>query len=142
MSKKLITFVLTMIMVFSFAATSFAANGEIGVVNVPVVLQQYPGFEDITRQIMSEKNRLQKELQTQIKGKDAKEQQRLTIQLNQDFAKFERNKMAPVDKRIRAAIAQAAKTNGIKNVFGGGLLYGGRDLTKEVIAIIKGDSAE
>ena len=136
MKNKLVAFLCTMIMTFGFVGNAFAAeqNNLLGFVNVQYVLQNYPGIKDILTTVNAEKVRLQKDFDAQAPALGDSEKNALSVKLSQEFAKFEQSKMDPVNKSIQKAISKAAKNNGIANVVNSNtMLFGGKDLTEEVV---------
>ncbi|HJI73509.1 MAG TPA: OmpH family outer membrane protein [Veillonellaceae bacterium] len=118
---------------------SDAANGY---VNYPAVLQAAPQLVEAQREIVETQNSLQKEFNEKSqKMTDADKRalaDRLNKQLQRKQQNIEKNKIVPTINKIRSAIAAAAKENNIDFVVQeGAWLYGGKDLTPEVIARVK-----
>ena len=136
MKKKFIALVCSVIMVLGFSSTALAAeeNDLVGFVNVQFVLQNYPGVKDILQQISEEKAHLQSQYNEQAQNLSDVEKKDLNNNLNKEFAEFEKSKMSPVQANIQKAIAKAAKKNGITSVVNSNsMLFGGKDLTEEVV---------
>lgn len=140
MKKKLMAFVCLLLLMSGFASTALAAEQSslVGFVNVPYVLQNYPGIKDILQKISDEKVRLQNQYNEQAKDMPDSDKNALSTNLSQEYAKFEQNTMAPVQQKIQNTIAKVAKDNGIKNVVNSNaMLFGGKDLTGEVIKALQ-----
>ena len=61
--------------------------------------------------------------------------QALGEKLSQQIAKREQDLMGPIQKKVQKAIATVAKRAGISSVVdSSAMLYGGKDLTSDVIA--------
>lgn len=136
MKKKILTFVMTLMMSLSVCATSFAseAGGIVGFVNMQAVLNNYPGIKGIAGQIANKQAELQKSFNEQAKKLDAKGQGELQVRLNQELGKFESRKMEPVQKTINKAILKVAGEQGINSVVdASAMVAGGKDLTDEVV---------
>ena len=136
MKKKFIALVCSVIMVLGFSSTALAAeeNDLVGFVNVQFVLQNYPSVKDILQQISDEKAHLQSQYNEQAQNLSDVEKKDLNNNLNKEFAEFEKSKMSPVQANIQKAIAKAAKKNGITSVVNSNsMLFGGKDLTEEVV---------
>ena len=140
MKKIFLLLVSIMILSLGFMGTSFAAEGnnQLGYVNVKYVLQNYPGMNTILQEINTEKARLQKEFSTQSKDMNATDKNKLGQQFNQTMAQYEQQKLGPVQKSVRDTIAKVAKAKGITNVVDSGvMLFGGKDLTKDILNSLK-----
>lgn len=136
MKKKFLSLVMTLMMSLGICATSFAAEapGTVGFVNVQVVLNSYPGIQNIAKQIADKRASLQKQFNEQSKGKDAKAQEELQAKLNQELGAFENRKMEPVKKAINKAVLQVANGHGINSVVNmTAMVAGGKDLTNDVV---------
>lgn len=141
MKKTILSLAMTLLMSLGICATSFAAEaaGTVGFVNVQVVLNSYPGIQDIARQIADKQTSLQKQFNEQSKGKDAKTRNELQAKLNQELSTFESKKMDPVKKAINKVILQVAKDKGINSVVNmTAMVAGGKDLTNDVVKALGG----
>lgn len=140
MRKSIIAFMMTLMISLGMCSTSLAAanDGVIGFVNMQYIVANYPGIKDIAQQIANKRNELQKSFDTQAKALDAKAKQELQQKLNKELADFEGQKMAPVQKDIRAKIDQVAANHGIKSVVNiQAMVTGGKDLTNDVVKTFK-----
>ena len=137
MKKKLTTLMATALLSLGISASAFAAEAGclLGCVNMPQILQNYPGINQIMQDINAEKSRIQKDVNAQAeKLTDDKAKLALLQQANKELAAFEQSKLDPVQKRIKKAIDRVAKTNNIQNVVSANIMVsGGKDLTQEVI---------
>lgn len=136
MKNKLIALVCSLLMVFGFTTTALAADQTtfVGFVNVQYVLQNYPGIKGILQQISDEKMKLQSQYAEQAKELSDADKNALNANISKEYSAFETKTMAPVQKKIQRAIARVAKNNGIQNVVNSNsMLYGGKDLTEEVV---------
>lgn len=140
MKKKILAFVMTVMMSLGLCGSALAAenDGVVGFVNMQAIVASYPGIKDIAQEIANKRNALQKSFNDQAKSLDAKAQQDLQLKLNKELADFEAKKMAPVQKTIRATIDQVAATKGIKSVVNiQSMVTGGKDLTNDVVNALK-----
>jgi len=136
MKNKLIALVCSLLMVFGFTTTALAADQSalVGFVNVQYVLQNYPGIKEILQQISDEKTKLQSQYTEQAQNMSDADKNALNANISREYNTFETNTMAPVQKKIQKAIAKVAKNNGIQNVVNSNsMLFGGKDLTEEVV---------
>lgn len=140
MKKKLLAFIMTLMMSLGLCSTSLAAenDGVVGFVNMQAIVASYPGIKDIAQEIANKRNELQKSFNEQAKNLDAQAQQDLQQKLNKELADFEAKKMAPVQKEIRTTIDQVAAAKGIKSVVNiQAMVSGGKDLTGDVVKALK-----
>ncbi|MGM9582969.1 MAG: OmpH family outer membrane protein [Phascolarctobacterium sp.] len=140
MKKKLLAFIMTVMMSLGLCGSALAAenDGLVGFVNMQTIVANYPGIKDIAQEIANKRNDLQKAFNEQSKDLDAKAQQDLQQKLNKELADFEAKKMAPVQKQIRTTIDQVAAAQGIKSVVNiQAMVSGGKDLTNAVVQELK-----
>lgn len=135
MKKKLVTLFTTALLSLGIGGNALAADCLLGVVNMPQILQSYPGITQIIQEVDAEKARIQKDVNTKAaKMTDEKAKAELVAKANQELAAFEQKKFEPVQKKIRATIDSVAKNNNILNVVNANIMVsGGKDLTQEVI---------
>lgn len=113
-----------------------------GYVNYPAVLQAVPAFSNAQKEMVSAQQTLQKQFNDQSKGMNDKQKKDLAARLDKELqAKqqdIQKNEIVPAVEKIRAAIEAAAKKNGVDFVVQeSAWLYGGKDLTQDVIAQLK-----
>lgn len=140
MKKKLIALVCSLMMALGFSSTALAADQSalVGFVNVQYVLQNYPGIKDVLQQISDEKVRLQNQYNEQSQSLSDTDKNAMSANLSQEYNKYENNTMAPVQQKIQKTIAKIAKEHGIQNVVNSNsMLYGGKDLTEEVVKALQ-----
>ena len=140
MKKKLIALVCSLMMALGFSSTALAADQSalVGFVNVQYVLQNYPGIKDVLQQISDEKGRLQNQFNEQSQNLSDGDKNAMSANLSQEYNKYENNTMAPVQQKIQKTIAKIAKEHGIQNVVNSNsMLYGGKDLTEEVVKALQ-----
>ena len=140
MKKKLIALVCSLMMALGFSSTALAADQSalVGFVNVQYVLQNYPGIKDVLQQISDEKVRLQNQYNEQSQGLSDTDKNAMSANLSQEYNKYENNTMAPVQQKIQKTIAKIAKEHGVQNVVNSNsMLYGGKDLTEEVVKALQ-----
>ena len=131
---------MTIMMSLGLCSSALAAgnDGVVGFVNMQAIVASYPGIKDIAQEIANKRNDLQKSFNEQAKNLDAQAQQDLQQKLNKELADFETKKMAPVQKEIRTTIDQVAAAKGIKSVVNiQAMVTGGKDLTSEVVKVLK-----
>ena len=140
MKKKLMALVCSLMMALGFSSTALAADQSslVGFVNVQYVLQNYPGIKDVLQQISDEKVRLQNQYNEQSQSLSDTDKNAMSANLSQEYNKYENNTMAPVQQKIQKTIAKIAKEHGIQNVVNSNsMLYGGKDLTEEVVKALQ-----
>ena len=136
MRKQVLTLLCALIMTMGVASTALAAeqNNLLGVINVQYVLNNYPGIKEITQQLIDEKKSLQQKYDAESQNLSAEEKTTLSNNLGQEYAKFEKSTMGPVEEKIQKTIAKVAKDNGIQNVVNSNaMVFGGKDITQDVV---------
>lgn len=113
-----------------------------GYVNYPAVLQAVPAFSNAQKEMVSAQQTLQKQFNDQSKNMNDKQKKDLAAKLDKELqAKqqdIQKNEIVPAVEKIRAAIEAAARKNGVDFVVQeSAWLYGGKDLTQDVIAQLK-----
>ncbi|WP_297019450.1 OmpH family outer membrane protein [uncultured Dialister sp.] len=118
---------------------SAAGNGY---VDYNAVISATPAFSQAQKELVTAQQTLQQQFNTQSKGMNDKQKkelaQKLDKQLQAKQLEIQKNEIVPAVNKIRAAIEAAAKKNGIDFVVQeSAWLYGGKDLTQEVINQMK-----
>lgn len=113
-----------------------------GYVNYPALLQAMPAFSQAQQEMVSAQQTLQKQFNDQSKGMNDKQKKDLAAKLDKELQArqqaIQKNEIVPAVEKIRAAIEAAAKKNGVDFVVQeSAWLYGGKDLTQDVIAQLK-----
>ena len=129
---KRAVFILAAVFTVLSAATAFAADG---VVNADAVLANYPKFAQARQQLAT----LAQQKDAAIRAeKDKAKQQQLAQEAQQQLVQEEQKLMGPVLSDVRAAIAKVAKSKKLGMVHAQAtVLYGGTDITQDVIAELK-----
>lgn len=120
-------------------AASAAGNGY---VDYNAVISATPAFSQAQKELVTTQQTLQQQFNTQSKGMNDKQKkelaQKLDKQLQAKQLEIQKNEIVPAVNKIREAIEAAAKKNGIDFVVQeSAWLYGGKDLTQEVINQMK-----
>ena len=134
MKKEIMTFILTIVMALGIcgAVSAAEAGNVVGYVNVQQVFQSYPDIETTMSAVDLERQKAQQEFESKSASLDNSGKQALGEKLSQQIAKREQDLMGPIQQK---AIATVAKRAGISSVVdSSAMLYGGKDLTSDVIA--------
>lgn len=137
MKKEIMTFILTIVMALGIcgAVSAAEAGNVVGYVNVQQVFQSYPDIKTTTSAVDLERQKAQQEFESKSASLDNSGKQALGEKLSQQIAKREQDLMGPIQKKVQKAIATVAKRAGISSVVdSSAMLYGGKDLTSDVIA--------
>lgn len=115
-----------------------ADNGTVGFVALDAVFENYPGIADAQKAIRDEQQKLQQEFDAKAAELSEADRANLQRELNIKLAQKQLEVMQPIQKKIADAVAKVAKEKEIKQVVKAEvMLFGGVDLTKDVIAAIK-----
>lgn len=137
MKKQIMTFILTVVMALGIcgAVSAAEAGNVVGYVNVQQVFQSYPDIKTTMSAVDLERQKAQQEFESKAASLDDSGKQALGEKLSQQVAKREQDLMGPIQKKVQKAIATVAKRAGINSVVdSSAMLYGGKDLTGDVIA--------
>lgn len=117
-----------------------AAGG--GYIDYQAVIESMPAFPNVQKELASAQQDLQKQFNDQSKNKNDQQKHALADKLNNQLRtrkqNIQKNEIVPAVNKIRAAIEAAAKKNDVDFVVQeGAWLYGGKDLTQDVINELK-----
>jgi outer membrane protein len=126
-----------------FAAQSggpaFGQSMTIGYVDMPRALDAHPGKASAEAALRDYAQAQVADAQQKMKAMSAAQKQDLQRQVDQDIFKKRAELLGGLDKDIRAAVEKVAKQQGISVVLSRDVvLYGGVDLTDQVIKVIGG----
>ena len=115
MKKQIMTFILTIVMALGIcgAVSAAEAGNMVGYVNVQQVFQSYPDIKTTMSAVDLERQKAQQEFESKAASLDDSGKQALGEKLSQQVAK-------------RAGISSVVDSSA--------MLYGGKDLTNDVIA--------
>ncbi len=139
MKNKFLVLVMSLIMSVGFCVTSYAAeNTSVYFVDMQVIVNNYPGINDIAKQIADKQATLQNKFNEESKNLDAKSQADLQAKYNKELSDFENKKMVPVRKNINVAINDVMTAKGVDSIVNiNSIVAGGHDLTSDVVKALK-----
>lgn len=136
MKKSLLTLIMALVMALACATSTFAAE-ELGYVNVERVFRSYPDIQTTMSVINLERQKAENEFNEKAPKLDDKGRRELGEKLSAQVDKKEASLLNPIREKIRKTIGQVAKAHGIANVVdASAVVFGGKDLTEEVIAAV------
>lgn len=113
-------------------------NSAVGVVNYQLLASQHPDMQNIQTQIQSEVATAKAEFESKAASMSQDEQQRYYMQLQERIATKEKSIIEPVLAKIDEAIKKVADSKGLTVVVDKqGVVYGGTDITDEVVKAFK-----
>lgn len=119
-------------------SSAFAASADIGYVQLSMAFSACPEIPGIQKELAALRDQLQQQFNTKSADLDEAERTQLQQKLSQQLAERDNELMAPVREKVRKAVAAAAKEKGIQTVVeAGAVLFGGVDLTADVVAKVK-----
>lgn len=135
---------LAVVSMFGISGSSVAEAAEganLGFVSLDAVFNAYPGIADAQKKIFAEQEKLQKEFVAKAEGLSNEEKTKLQQELNRKLAQKQLEVMRPIQEKISQAVAKAAGKKNIAQVVKAEImLFGGVDLTPDVISLVKGQS--
>lgn len=136
MKKSLLTLIMALVMALACATSAFAAE-KLGYVNVERVFRSYPDIQTTMSVINLERQKAENEFNEKAPKLDDKGRRELGEKLSAQVDKKEASLLNPIREKIRKTIGQVAKAHGIANVVdASAVVFGGKDLTEEVIAAV------
>lgn len=136
MKKSLLTLIMALVMALACATSAFA-DEELGYVNVERVFRSYPDIQTTMSVINLERQKAENEFNEKAPKLDDKGRRELGEKLSAQVDKKEASLLNPIREKIRKTIGQVAKAHGIANVVdASAVVFGGKDLTEEVIAAV------
>lgn len=136
MKKSLLTLIMALVMALACTTSVFAAE-ELGYVNVERVFRSYPDIQTTMSVINLERQKAENEFNEKAPKLDDKGRRELGEKLSAQVDKKEASLLNPIREKIRKTIGQVAKAHGIANVVdASAVVFGGKDLTEEVIAAV------
>ena len=109
-----------------------------GYVNMDAVFEACPGTNEAAVELRQLQADLQKQFEAEAPELEEAAKVKLEQDLNEKLAKRQQELMDPIQRRIIRAIKEVAQEKGIPQIVKAEvILYGGKDLTKDVIAAVK-----
>lgn len=120
---------------------SFAAGpaSNVGVVNYQMIMSQHPGLAKAEETMKAEVQQAQKDFEAKAASMNDKEKQEYYVQLQQRLNLKQAELMGPINDGVTGAIKAVADAKGLSVVIDkGAVIYGGQDITDEVVKKITG----
>lgn len=115
-----------------------AAEATVGYIDMDAVFEACPGTNEAATELRQLQAQLQQEFEEKSPELEDSEKAKLEQELNAKLAKRQQELMDPIQRRVIRAVKRVAQEQGISQVIKAELiLYGGKDLTKDVIAAMK-----
>lgn len=119
-----------------------SASAEIGYVNYAAALEAAPGVRQAEADFRKEQKKAREEFEKRSAGMDDKGKRELAAKLEKDLMKkradIQKKVLAPAMEKLQRAIETAAKRSNTDFVVQeSAQLYGGKDLTPEVLKLLK-----
>lgn len=135
MKKSLLTLIMALVMALACTTSAFAE--DLGYVNVERVFRSYPDIQTTMSVINLERQKAENEFNEKAPKLDDKGRRELGEKLSAQVDKKEASLLNPIREKIRKTIGQVAKAHSIANVVdASAVVFGGKDLTEEVIAAV------
>lgn len=136
MKKYLLTLVMTLVLAFGCMGSALAAESNlVGYVNGQRAFRSHPDFQSVMSVMELERQKAENEFKEKSASLDDKGKRELGEKLSAQLEKKEESLLNPIRSALQKAIAAAAKAHGISSVVDASVMvYGGYDLTNEVIA--------
>ena len=137
------TFLLFSIVIIAQPNTTYAASknnsSQVGVVNYQLLVQQHPDAAKAQETMNAAVVQAKSDLDSKSVNMNDQEKQAYYQQLQQGLAIKERDLLLALQNKVDAAVAEIAKAKGLDTIVDkGSVVYGGQDITDDVIKKIKG----
>ena len=140
MKKYFLTLVMTLVLALGCMGSAFAAESNlVGFVDTQRVLRNHPEMKTTMSVLQLEAQKAQQEFEQKAASLDEKGKAELRQKLTEQVDKKEASLLKPIYDSVRKAIEEVAKAHGITSVVNAtAMVYGGLDLTNEVMAKVSG----
>ena len=114
---------------------SAASSSSVGVVEYDQIMLQHPDMKSLDDQLKASIEEIKKEFDEKSAGMNDQEKQDYYIQCQERILQRREELLAPIINSVDAAIKAVADKRGLSVVLAkAAVVYGGQDITKEVIA--------
>ena len=121
----------------SGGVASAAASDKIGVVDRQEAMSRHPDLQNARSQYEAAVAEIQKDFEAKAAGMSDQEKQDYYVQCQQRAQQKERELFEPLVQSFEAAVQKVAEAKGLTVVIDkSAVLYGGQDITQDVIAKI------
>lgn len=141
---KIVSIVIAVIFVGSVVAlaltqtgniASAASSSNVGVVDSRQIMASHPDVQGLQGQMETAVNDVRKEFEEKSAGMNDQEKADYYRQCQERLAQKQEELLAPIEQSIQAAIKKVADKKGLAVVIDkGAVVYGGQDITQDVIA--------
>ncbi len=139
--RKLFGFVfaaLFAVCIYGIYSPMQADAASLGFMNVRAVFANYPDMQTTNAALNMERQKVQEEFDKQANGLSDSGKKALFEKLNRQFMQRENQLLTPVREKLQKAVAKVAKAKGLDTVVDASvIIYGGTDITNDVIAQLK-----
>jgi len=116
---------------------SAASSSSVGVVEYEKILMEHPDMQSLDDQLKTTVDEIKKEFDEKSAGMNDQEKQDYYMQCQERILQRREELLAPVVASVDSAIKTVADKRGLSVVLAkAAVVYGGQDITKEVIAQI------
>ena len=141
---KIVSIVIAVIFIGSVVAlaltqtgniASAASSSNVGVVDSRQIMASHPDVQGLQGQMETAVNDVRKEFEEKSAGMNDQEKADYYRQCQERLAQKQEELLAPIEQSIQAAIKKVADKKGLAVVIDkGAVVYGGQDITQDVIA--------
>ena len=115
-----------------------AASSAIGVIDYRQVMSQHPGLEAANAQMQKEVETAQHEFETKSAEMNDQQKAEYYQQTQQRLAQKQADLIEPLNKQVEDTVKSVAEAKGLSVVIDkGAVVYGGQDITQDVIKKLK-----
>ena len=142
--KRVYTTLIAMLALCAILAPSAIAADltDVGFLDQSAVAS-LPGFVSANQQLAAYKNQLDGQFAAAMRGaKSDADKQRISLQFQQEFSDKQNELIGPLFQRAQTAIASVASSKKLSIVVDKRIvIYGGQDITKDVLSVVRSSAA-
>ncbi|WP_196593182.1 OmpH family outer membrane protein [Pectinatus sottacetonis] len=139
--KKVFSVVFTAVFaicVLGFFSPAQASAASLGSLNIREVLASYPDVQTTNAAIDLERQKAQTEFNKKAASLDEKGKKELFEKINAQVETRQEELLKPIREKIKKAVEAVAKEKGLDTIVDASvIIYGGQDITKDVIEKLK-----
>ena len=114
---------------------SAASSSSVGVIEYQAVMAAHPDVQNLQGQMETAINDIKKEFEEKSAGMNDQEKTEYYLQCQQRLTQKQQELLAPIEQAVQTAIKTVADKKGLAVVIEkGAVVYGGQDITQDVIA--------
>ena len=144
---KIISIIIALVFIGSVVALALtqsggmaaAKNGNVGIIDYRQVMMSHPDLQNVETQMQTEIETVRKEFEERAAGMSTDQEKQDYYQQSQERLRNKQQELIePIEQSIKDAVKKTAEAKGLSVVIEqSAVVYGGQDITQDVIAKLK-----